>query len=249
VLFLRHLRPILIEQGVQIYENTPVLKIHEGDPFRLITPHGDIRAKTIVLATNAYTGKLGYFRKKILPLHTHVFATPPVQRDTLGWGNISGYADDHVHTAYSSMTDDGHIIFGGGAKNSANYRFNNQSVYDGSPHRAQHLFDAIRAKMTHYLPKSANLPMAYRWTGYLDMTFNLSSSIGKMPHNPNILYALGYNGHGVTLGNIAGRVLTDMYSGDDQQWRNLPFYQHTLPPVPLDPFRWLGYRAVNLLLS
>jgi hypothetical protein len=40
-------------------------------------------------------------------------------------------------------------------------------------------------------------------------------------------------------------VLTDIYSGDDHHWRKLPFYQAALAPIPLEPFRWIGYKMMT----
>ena len=50
----------------------------------------------------------------------------------------------------------------------------------------------------------------------------------------NLFYALGYSGHGLALGALAGRVLRDLYSGDHAPWRDLPFYQKRLPTLPSD---------------
>jgi gamma-glutamylputrescine oxidase len=248
-LFLRSLRRVLIEQGVLIYEQTPVLSIEEGAfKITLTTPQHTVRAKTIVLATDAYTGKLGYFRHEILPLHGHVFATQPLtaqQRQQIGWGAVSGYADDRVHTAYSSLTSDGRIVFGGG-KSGASYLFNNRTAFDRSTDRET---TDLRATMTRYLPHTHTLPMVYQWTGTLGMTATMGCSIGAMAHNRNILYGLGYSGHGITLANIAGAVLADVYSGDDQRWQTMPFYNARLIPVPLDPLRWIGFNLINQFLD
>jgi hypothetical protein len=52
------------------------------------------------------------------------------------------------------------------------------------------------------------------------------------PHR-NVYYALGYSGHGLALGALAGRVLRDLYSGDHDPWRALPFYQKRWSrPIP-----------------
>jgi gamma-glutamylputrescine oxidase len=51
----------------------------------------------------------------------------------------------------------------------------------------------------------------------------------------------------VTLANVAGKVITDMVSGDDQAWRGLPFYQPQYMPIPPEPFRWIGYQAFTRL--
>lgn len=127
--YIRALKPVLEEQGVQIYEDTPVLTVNEGADIVLTTPQGQVRAKAIVLATNGYTGKLGYFRKGVFPLHSHVFATDALsdeQKAQVGWETLSGYSDDLDRISYSSMTREGHIVFGGGSNQSYAYLYNNK---------------------------------------------------------------------------------------------------------------------------
>src|SRR5512143_1562759 len=62
---LRGLRPALLERGVSVYENTPVLRLEEGARITLRTADGSLRAPAVVLATNAYTPLLGWFRAGI----------------------------------------------------------------------------------------------------------------------------------------------------------------------------------------
>jgi glycine/D-amino acid oxidase-like deaminating enzyme len=63
----------------------------------------------------------------------------------------------------------------------------------------------------------------------------------------NVYYGLGYSGHGVTLANLAGKIITDIYSGDNGAWRDLPFINAGFASVPLEPFRWIGYQAMTRL--
>jgi glycine/D-amino acid oxidase-like deaminating enzyme len=247
---VRTLRPVLIEQGVEIYEQTPVLNIREGTTITLTTPHAEVQAKAIVLATNGYTGKLGYFRDAIFPLHSHVFATTPLtseQQAGLGWRRFAGYSDDLDRIAYSSLTREGNIVFGGGSNQAYAYGFRNRTAYPGSPDSAAGAFHSMRQTMQNYLPESEGLPIAYRWTGTLGITLNRNPLMGVRGESQNVYYAVGYCGHGVTLANIAGQVLTDLYSRDDQGWRGLPFYQAQYAPIPPEPFRWFGYQMFTRL--
>src|SRR6476646_1306224 len=110
---VRGWRRVLVEQGVEIYENTPVLKIQEGSTITLTTPEGEVQAKAIVLGTNGYTTRLGYFRDALFPLHSHVFATAPLtaeQRAELGWNAYAGYSDDYDRISYSTITNEGNIV-------------------------------------------------------------------------------------------------------------------------------------------
>ena len=64
---------------------------------------------------------------------------------------------------------------------------------------------------------------------------------------PNVLHALGYSGHGVSLALLAGRVLADLYVGHREPWRDAPFLDKRLLPIPPEPLRWLGYQAFTRL--
>jgi glycine/D-amino acid oxidase-like deaminating enzyme len=247
---VRALRPVLLEQGVEIYEQTPVLTIREGAVVSLATPHAEVHAQAIVLATNAYTGKLGYFREALFPLHSHVIATAPLtpdQQEALGWRAFAAYSDDLDRISYSSLTPEGHIVFGGGSNQSYSYLFNNRTAYPGTPDSALRSFEKVRRTMAEYMPGSLALPIAHRWTGTLAITLNRSPLMGVRGERRNVYYAIGYSGHGITLGNMAGQILTDIYSGDDSQWREMPFYRPGIAPIPPEPFRWLGYQLFTRL--
>lgn len=248
--FVRALKPIIEAQGVQIYENTYVTKVEEGRTITLTTAQGTVKAKAMVLATNGYTGKLGYFRKGIFPLHSHVFATAPLtsqQQQEIGWHSTSGYADDYDRISYSTLTPEGNIVFGGGSNASYAYLFNNRTIYPNSPQSAAHGFRTMESTMYNYLPKARGIPITHRWTGTLGITLRRNMSYGVMGENRNVYYSVGYCGHGVTMANLAGKILTDIYSGDDAQWRKLPPYQASFESLPLEPLRWIGYHLMTKL--
>lgn len=246
---VRSLASVLVAQGVEIYEGTPVLRVQEGARILLTTPQGEVDAGAIVLATNGYTGALGYFRDALFPLHSHVFATAALsveEQHALGWRGLAGFADDLDRISYASMTSDGHLVFGGGSNRAYSYRFNNRTAYSGGV-SASHHQRAMEATLRRYFPHSHRLPIAYRWVGTLGITFDRRPLIGVRGEQRNIFYALGYCGHGVTLANLAGEILCDLYAGDDSRWRDLPFIQSGYHRIPPEPFRWIGYQLFTRL--
>ncbi len=248
VQYIRALRSILQERGVAIYENTPVTNVEEGSTITLTTPNGTVKAKAIVLAMNGYTGKLGYFRKSFFPLHSHVFATAPQtpeQLTKLGWNGSAGFSDDLNRISYATSTKEGHIVFGGGSNISYGYKFNNRTVFPGSPDSANPAFADMQKTMNQYLQGSSALPIAHRWTGTLAISLARNCSIGVRGEHNNVYFGLGYSGHGVTAANMAGKVITDLYSGEDEHWRGLPFINAGFEPIPLEPFRWIGYQMMT----
>ncbi|AUX49059.1 FAD-dependent oxidoreductase [Sorangium cellulosum] len=247
---LRGLRAVLLARGVVVHEDTPVLRVREGRTIELTTPGGVVRAAAIVLATNGYTPRLGYFRSGVFPLHSHVIATEPLDaeaRAALGWGQVAGFSDDQDRIAYASMTPAGELVFGGGSNAAYAYLYGGRTSYPGTPDSAGPAFEAIRRRMTGYFPGAERLRLAHRWTGTLGITMSRLCSMGVRGEHRNVYYALGYSGHGVTLANLAGRVLCDIYAGDDARWRQLPFYMYPLGGIPPEPFRWLGYHVYTKL--
>jgi glycine/D-amino acid oxidase-like deaminating enzyme len=232
-------------EGVQFFENTPVLSIQEGKIIRLTTPLGEITAEALVLGTNGYTPRLGYFKHAICPMHSHVIATEPLSREQwqeLGWGHTSGFSDDLDRIAYAGMTVDGSLLFGGGGNFAYGYRYNNGTSFP----RDKADFQAIHQKLLHYLPRAKDIKITHRWSGTLGVTLDRSCSMGVRGEYRNVYYALGYSGHGITLANLAGEVLCDLYSGSAEKWANMPFFQRRLYPMPGEPLRWLGYHLVTL---
>lgn len=241
--FVRELARVVADRGVAIFESSPVERIEEGAPHRITTGRGTVMCKTLVLAVNGYAPRLGYFSNHLFPLHSHCIATAPLPRERweeIGWGEIAGAVDDLDRISYGSMTPDGRLVFGGGSNASYDYRWNNGTTHPSSERGWQ----AVRRTMLHYFPKLADVEIANRWSGVLGITMNRRPTMGR---RENVLHALGYSGHGVVLANLAGSVLTDLYAGDDERWRDVPFVNNRLPPIPPEPFRWVGYQVYTRL--
>jgi gamma-glutamylputrescine oxidase len=240
---IRAMRPLLVAQGVQIYESTPVTRVREGATIELTTPRGVVRARAIVLATSGYTPQLGYFKTGLLPVISHVIATEPLPPDLLartGLGNVAGFFDDSPRLAYGSVDADGRIVFGGGTTAAYAYRFGNATTFEA--HRDDAGERALRASLTSYFPDLGNVPISHRWSGPLDLTLVRHCAMGVLGAHRNIYYAVGFSGHGITLANLAGRVLTDLYAGNHEPWRECAFYMKHPRGIPTEPLRWIGYQ-------
>ena len=179
--YVRSLRPVLLAQGIAVYENTPVVRIREGRPVRLTTPGGEVQAAAIVLATNAYTGRLGYFRSAIFPVICHVAATRPLsaaEQEQVGWRVAAGWGDNFQKLLYVVRTDDGRIIFGGGPAG-YEYLYGNRTGYAGDLSRrgAEHPPDAPDAgRLSAGL---RDIPITHRWAGPVALNLTgLSGMIG-----------------------------------------------------------------------
>jgi gamma-glutamylputrescine oxidase len=242
---LQALRPALLAAGVAVHEGTRVLRVRTGAEIRLETTGGEVQAKALVLATNGYTPALGFFRLGVLPVHSHVLATEPLGEkdwEEIGWGDgFDGFTDDLDRIAYAARTPGGRLLLGGGGNAAYSYRFGGAPI--PTKRSIARAVPFMQGVLTRYFPGVRAKRIEHRWSGTLALTLDRICSIGVRGRHRNVYHALGYSGHGVALGLLAGRVIADLHAGNHEAWRDHPFYQKTLTPFPPEPFRWLGYQA------
>jgi len=245
---LQALRPVLTSQAIALYEGTRVSRVRGSREFTLETAAGEVRARALVLATNGYTPALGFFRRSVLPLHSHVLATAPlVEADwqRIGWGAWDGFSDDHDRIAYALRTPGGRLLLGGGGNRAYTYHYRSRVVAsEAAIARAQPFMTRI---LHRYFPGIAHVPIEHRWSGVLGITLDRVCSIGVRGEHANLFHALGYSGHGIALALLAGKILADRYVGNHEPWRDLPFHDKRLLPLPPEPLRWLGYQVYTKL--
>ncbi len=245
---LREMKARLAASGVVFCEDSPAIRVTEGRIIRVETPEGGVRAGAMVLGLNGYAPRLGYFRRAICPMHAHNIATAPLspaEWERQGWRQLSSFCDDLDRISYAGVTPGGSLLFGGGGNFAYGYRYGNGTSFPEEATGAA--ASKVRSRMLDYLPGLADLPVRARWSGTLGVTLDRTCSMGVRGEHRNVYYALGYSGHGVTLANLAGEVLCDLYSDVHERWRDAPFYQRRLYPMPGEPLRWLGYHVVTKL--
>lgn len=227
--------------GAEIYENTLVVSIEEGPENLLHTSSGHwIKAKSLVLATNAFTSRLGFFRNSIVPIHEYVAITQPLSEQHLaeiGWRTRVPFNDSRTEVFYLGLTEDRRIHIGGGRPS---YAFNGGV---GDAGTAPSHFAELKRELIRIYPKLGNVAFDVGWDGVVDWSLDESPSVGWTGRNKNIFYGLGYSGHGVNLSSVFGRIIADLEAGDAECWKQFPFLNAHLDYVPNEPLRWLGAQA------
>jgi gamma-glutamylputrescine oxidase len=227
--------------GARIYENTMVDHIEEGRVHVVHTRDGHtIRARALVLASNAFTPNLKYFRNSILPLREYVSMTRALSEQELtdiGWHLQVPFNDSRTEVYYFGLTSDRRIHIGGG---SPRYAFNNGfgTAAIASAHWLQ-----LQRELVRVYPKLAGVEFEANWDGVIDWSLDASPSVGYTGRYKNIFYALGYSGHGVNLTSVFGRIIADLEAGREDRWKRYPFLNANLDYVPNEPLRWLAARA------
>ena len=194
----------------------------------------------MVLATNAYTSRLGYFRNRVAPIHNYVGITAPLPDATLqqiGWRERIPFSDSRTLVHYLGLTRDNRIHIGGGI---SDYSFND-GVRD-LPQRTSR-FAGLQQELVRIFPGLAGISFETNWSGLVDCSIDFSPSVGCTGKFKNIFYGLGYSGHGVNMTSLFGRIIADLERGAGDIWTDFPFVNHNLFYLPNEPFRWLGAQA------
>jgi gamma-glutamylputrescine oxidase len=227
--------------GTKIYENSVVTNIQEGPENLVHTRNGfTVRAKSLVLATNAFSARLGYFRNSIIPVHEYVAMTPPLserQLARIGWQRRSPFNDSRTEVIYLGLTRDNRIHIGGG---SPSYFFNNG---DGDRNEPSRHYAHLQRELVRLYPALEGAAFEATWSGTVDWSLNESPSVGRTGKHNNIFYGLGYSGHGVNLTSVFGRIIADLEAGCEEPWKPYPFLNASLDYIPNEPFRWLGAKT------
>ncbi len=229
--------------GVEIYEMTPIMHLEHGEPALLLTQNGrSVKAKNVILATNAFTSKLGFLRRAVSPLFEYVGITaslPDTLVNQLGWRKRIPFNDSRTEVFYLGLTRDNRIHIGGGP---ADYVFNNGLR---EPSGAEQHFAHLHEELARIYPRLVSEPFETTWTGLVDYSLDQTPSVGRLPGHGNIYYAIGFSGHGVNLTSVFGRILADLVRGMDHNWQWLPYLNRLPLYMPNEPFRWIGVQMAT----
>ncbi len=159
--------------GVEVYENTVVMNITEGLEHILHTSEGhSVKAKSLVLATNAFTSRLGYLGNSIAPVREFVAMTRPLsdqQLAEIGWRQRVPFNDNRTEVFNLGLTQDNRIHIGGG---NPSYRFNGGSEDSGA---AVSHFSQLRRELARIYPA---------WRASISKLGGMAWSIGHSMSRP-----------------------------------------------------------------
>jgi glycine/D-amino acid oxidase-like deaminating enzyme len=229
--YVRGLAAGLTARQVEIFENSPVLRIErETAGVRVETPAGTVRAPQVIIATDAYsnlTPATERVRRAIIPFRSSIIATERLPSDI----------ESKLMVARRSYTEtrrmmkwfrkkDGRMVFGG---RGAFGREEKQSA-----------FDALRRAMIELFPELDGIGIAFQWSGFVGMTLDQLPHVGRLDDRTCI--CLGYNGAGVAMASLLGRYAAAFAAGESPDVALLDAGR--LKQVPFYPLRAPGIRMV-----
>ncbi|KPP99457.1 FAD-binding oxidoreductase [Marinobacter sp. HL-58] len=204
----------LESRGGVIYQYSEVKEIVPGPTVTVKTADGEVRAEFVVLAGNAYLGRLvPELGAKSMPCGSQIIATEPldeaIANRLLPQDNC--VEDCNYLLDYFRLSGDRRLIYGGGV------------VYGArDPANIERL---IRPNMLKTFPELAGVKIDYAWTGNFLLTLSRLPQMGRL--QDNVFYSQGCSGHGVTFTHVAGKALAMAIQGQAERFdafASLPHY-------------------------
>lgn len=240
---VRGLARAVERKGGVILEGTSALRV---EPGRVVTPRGQVRARTVVNAVEGYLARLPGHRRSRLPMRSVMVATEKLPEsfwDSVGWRDGETFNDARRGLFYAQRTREGRIAIGG---RGAPYAFGSGTA-DPAPGTARRKA-AISEVLVEQFPALAGVRAEYVWSGVLGAPRDWMPSVSFDPRT-RMGTAGGYSGDGVALTNLAGRTLADLILGRDTPECRLPWVGHPSPAWEPEPLRWAGVTAAAWLAA
>lgn len=215
--YARGLARAATSSGAQVYERSQAISIaQEGGAWRVTTAQGDVTARHLLVATNAYHKPVENLA--IAPVTMVSFfqlATNPLDSDLVQTILPRGEGCWDTGTVMTSFrTDDANRFIIGGMGQLDDFGVNRNW--------------ARRAMVRHY-PQLATTRLNYSWSGQIAMPDDHLPKVLRLGQASDLSgYAvLGYSGRGIGPGTIMGRAVARALLGVDED---------QIPLVPVDQF-------------
>jgi hypothetical protein len=209
--------------GAILYSHSRATRLDpDGDGYVIRTATGRLRARRVILGTNGYTDGLAPpLAKTLVPVRSIQVATAPLgdslRRSILPGGQAA--SDSRQLLLYFRMDRDGRFIMGGRGAFGATGTLR--------------LLERLRRVAVQIYPQLAAVDWTYAWGGNVAMTVDHYPHLNRL--GPGVMAAVGYNGRGVAMATVMGKVLADWATGTPES--ELDFPDSAPQPVPFHVLR------------
>jgi len=204
VRFVRGVADAAAQRGAQLFESTPVTGASSSnDGWQVETPRGTVRARVLVLATNAYAPRLcpalGPF---IQPRRGQMLSTAPLDHEI---ANAPCYA--HWGYQYWRQMPDRRLIIGGWR----DLDLDGETGYGLDTN--ERIQSAIEQGLHELVPGGA--PIEHRWAGTMGFARDGRPLVGWLDAERHLAICAGFTGHGMGMAAACTESLADLLSFRD----------------------------------
>jgi len=211
------------KRGALISENAPVESL-SLDEFPVLTIHGKpVRARSVLLATNAESLELSGLAGHAQPKLTMAVATEalsPKQLSSLGLAQRKPFYTVDLPYLWGRVFHESRVIFGSGLVHVEDWR--ELLTLDVAEGRAAELLDDLERRVRNLHPALHGVRLSHRWGGPILIADNWEPVFRRHAEHHNVLVLGAYSGHGVALSVYLGAWAAEAMLGkrDLPQWED-----------------------------
>jgi glycine/D-amino acid oxidase-like deaminating enzyme len=242
---VRSLKKLAEREGAEIYENTKVIGISRDKTSSVVqTDDATIKAKKLVIATNAWTHTLKKSPKVAnvqAPVWTYQIVTEPLtpeQWKSINWGERMSIEDNRQLVHYTRITKCGRITMGGG---SIGFEYNNKKM---DLWKNEKTWSGLEKHLKWMFPTLKDIKVNYKWGGCVSANVDMTPEIGFIGDS-NIIYSTGCIGHGVSLTQLNGRLIADLVL--EKETSLTKFWIVNRSSIPMPPGNLLRFAGAKLI--
>ena len=219
--YCRGLARAALGAGATISTGVRATKLNKTDDEWLVeTDQGELRAKAVILGTNAYSDDLWPDLKKVFTMiHYFQLATTPL-----------GDNAAHILPGKQGLWDTGSIMFNYRRDAFDRLHIGSMGTIKGSTTKGLSQRWA-RKQIKRIFPTLDDVEFEHAWYGQIAMTPDHLPRIYEL--DSNLYTPIGYNGRGITTGTVFGKAMSELLTGTDKA--NLPLPITSLTTVPSAP--------------
>jgi glycine/D-amino acid oxidase-like deaminating enzyme len=227
---------VLDDPETALHEQTPVLRVRPGNPNVVTTPHGQLRARSVVVAVNAAATGWRPVASRLTNFGSYVVLTEPAPEliEELGWTGGEAITDARMFLHYFRTTPDGRVLMGSGSGPiGLGGRLDSRFTDDAA--------SIARAEggLRRLLPSFAGVRVTHAWGGPIDVSSDRLPFVGTVPDS-RIYYAAGFSGNGVGPSWLAAQTLASLVTAREDEWATLPLVERRRRRLPPEPLKRLG---------
>jgi glycine/D-amino acid oxidase-like deaminating enzyme len=239
-----HINPLMLARGMAraavalgatVFARSPALSVeYREGRWVVTTARGTLRARALVMATNAYTGEFAPklapdIAREVVPVLSWQMATEPVSHNVAATiiPGRQAMSDTHGELYFARWDARGRLVTGGAVAVPVN--------------QAARLKPVIAARLQRLWPQIGEVSFDHVWSGYVGMTPDFFPKLHRI--GPDGFAWAGCNGRAVALSVGLGREFARAVQGVPEDELGLPFTE----PEPMS-FHALARRGATLML-
>lgn len=233
--------------GVDFFENTAAAGLRDtGQKVVVECAQGQVHARQVVLATNAFPSLLRRWRLHTIPVYDYVLMSEPLnarQLAEVGWNNRQGLTDMANQFHYYRITRDLRILFGG---YDAIYHFGGRVRPEHERRPAS--FQRLASHFFTTFPQLEGIRFSHQWAGAIDTSTRFCAFYAQALEG-RVAYAAGFTGLGVGATRFAAEVLLDRLAGLDTPRTRLRMVREMPLPFPPEPVAYMTVQTMRRALD